>query len=112
MSIVWLIYFAGIVYNIGALLVVSAIVCLLVYGFWWIPYLDYVSRTRPYPKLLYTGIACCIFAVLLPSERIIYTMAGAYAVEQIATSDGAQEIGSKVIMLINQKLDSELSKGK
>lgn len=111
MSIVWLIYFASIVQGVAVLLVFSAIVCLFVYVVWWVAFSDRLANSPPPFKFICSPIICLSLAVLLPSERVIYTMAGAYAVEQIATSDGAKQIGGKVLDLINQKLDSELSKG-
>lgn len=45
-----------------------------------------------------------LFASLIPSERTIYIMAGAYATEQIATNDRVQKIGSDVLEVIEGKL--------
>jgi len=45
-----------------------------------------------------------VLSILLPKERTIYLMAGAYATEQIATNDRVQKIGSDVLEVIEQKL--------
>lgn len=55
-------------------------------------------------KLSIIGIVFIIFAILLPSEKTIYIMAGAYATEQIATNDRVQKIGSDVLEVIEGKL--------
>lgn len=45
-----------------------------------------------------------VISALLPSEKTIYIMAGAYATEQIATNDRVQKIGSEVLEVIEGKL--------
>lgn len=44
-------------------------------------------------------------SILIPSEKTIYIMAGAYATEQIATNDRVQKIGSDVLEVIENKLE-------
>lgn len=46
-----------------------------------------------------------LFAVLIPSEKTIYIMAGAYATEQIVTNTKVQKIGNDVLEVIESKLD-------
>jgi len=48
---------------------------------------------------------CGIINTLLPSEKTAYTMVGAYAAQKIALDPRTQEVGGKVMTLINQKLD-------
>ena len=43
-------------------------------------------------------------SILLPKERTIYIMAGAYVTEQIATNDRVQKIGGDVLEVIEGKL--------
>lgn len=45
-----------------------------------------------------------LISILLPKEKTIYIMAGAYATEQIATNDRVQKIGSDVLEVIEGKL--------
>lgn len=47
--------------------------------------------------------------IILPSERVMYTMAGAYAAQQIVTDPDAKRISNKIISLIEARLD-QLSK--
>ena len=61
--------------------------------------------------------ALCVFITssflltFLPSEKTAYLMVGAYAAQKIAENDKVQETGSKVLTIINQKLDSYVDDG-
>lgn len=55
-------------------------------------------------KFSIVGIVFIIVAILIPSEKTIYIMAGAYATEQIATNDRVQQIGGDVLEVIESKL--------
>lgn len=56
-------------------------------------------------KLSVIGPLCIVISILIPSEKTIYIMAGAYATEQIATNDRVQKIGSDVLKVIENKLE-------
>ncbi|MFA2923365.1 hypothetical protein [Acinetobacter pittii] len=43
-------------------------------------------------------------STLIPNEKTIYLMAGAYATEQIASNERVQKIGSDVLEVIENKL--------
>ena len=47
-----------------------------------------------------------LFSVLLPKEKTAYVMLGAYATQKVAEDPRTQEIGGKVLKMINNKLDS------
>lgn len=44
--------------------------------------------------------------IAIPSERTAYIMIGAYATQQIAQDPKSAQIGSKVLTIINNKLNS------
>lgn len=48
--------------------------------------------------------------VVIPSQKDTAIIAGGWAVKQIATSEGAQQLGSKTLAIINGRLDEELAK--
>lgn len=50
------------------------------------------------------GLVMIPIAVLIPSEKTIYIMAGAYATEQIVTNTKVQKIGNDVLEVIEGKL--------
>lgn len=45
-----------------------------------------------------------VVAALIPREKTIYLMAGAYATEQLASNERVQKIGSDVLEVIETKL--------
>lgn len=62
----------------------------------------------------YAGIAVIVSAVLnilLPSERTAYVMVGAYAAQKVAENDKVQQMSSKVLTVIEQKLDGYIQEG-
>ncbi len=57
----------------------------------------------------YSTISLVISVLLLiatPSEKTAYTMVGAYAAQKIVTDPKVQETSSKVLAVINKKLDA------
>lgn len=50
-------------------------------------------------------IVLALFLTVLPDEKTAYTMAGAYAVQRVAETDQAKELGQKVFKVLNSKLD-------
>lgn len=56
-------------------------------------------------------VLSAIINILIPSEKTAYTMVGAYATQKIAEDSRTQEIGGKVLTIINQKLDSYVEEG-
>lgn len=55
-------------------------------------------------------LAIMLIGVIIPSQKDAAIIAGGWAVKQVATSEGAQQLSSKTFALINGKLDEELSK--
>lgn len=49
--------------------------------------------------------------ILIPSERTMYVMAGAYAAQSIAENPNVQRISGKVITIIDQKLAGLVDEG-
>jgi hypothetical protein len=65
-------------------------------------------------RTISNAVACGVLAflaILIPSEKTAYTMVGAYAAQKIATDPRTQEVGGKVLTIINQKLDSYVDAG-
>lgn len=56
-------------------------------------------------KFLLVGPILIVLSILIPSEKTIYIMAGAYATEQIASNERVQKIGSDVLQVIEGKLE-------
>jgi len=71
---------------------------------------EQVPKNRKLFKRLMISLSIVCFlsgliSILIPSEKTIYIMAGAYAIEQIATNDRVQKIGSDVLEVIENKLE-------
>jgi len=63
-------------------------------------------------KTLFKVFLVCVFiSGILPSEKTAYVMVGAYATQKVAESGAVQETGSKVLTIINQKLDQYVQEG-
>ena len=76
--------------------------------------LNYLEYDEP-PKLAKYWLIITIagtIAVITPTTKTAYMMVEAYATKKVAESPEAKEVGTKLLMLINQKLDEELSKSK
>jgi len=59
------------------------------------------------------AIFCFIGAIktLIPSEKTAYVMVGAYTAQQIAQNPKVEQVGAKVLTIINQKLDTYVEEG-
>jgi hypothetical protein len=60
---------------------------------------------------IWIAIASAWVIILLPSEKTAYTMVGAYAAQKIAQDPKTEQMGSKVLVIINQKLDEYIDEG-
>lgn len=69
------------------------------------------SATKWLWRNLCIGIAAAWVLILLPSEKTAYTMVGAYAAQKIAQDPKVEQMGSKVLVIINQKLDQYVDEG-
>lgn len=49
--------------------------------------------------------------IFIPSQKTAYTMVGAYAAQKVSQDERVQETGSKVMAIINQKLDKYIDEG-
>lgn len=56
-------------------------------------------------------IASMLFLTLLPTQKTAYMMVGAYAAQKVAENEKVQATGSKVLKLIDQKLDEYIDEG-
>lgn len=60
-----------------------------------------------------SSIIVCItalFLVFLPAKKTMYLMVGAYAVERVVETPEAKEFGSKLLKVVNSKLDEMIEK--
>lgn len=130
MDLVWLVYFISLLTPIGTFFTMTVVVC----GFTIVGMLIYrgaecdqrsyynekanEEQTRKAQWAMNhvkTGlkvmIPCMIFLTFLPAPKTAYMMVGAYAAQKVAENEKVQETGSKVLVLINQKLDQYIDDG-
>lgn len=107
MELALFVYLAGVVGKVGGVFVIIAIISAIitfVCGF------IAVDVDKSFMKPFYISLCACVFAALiaalLPSEKTMYLMAGAYTTQAVAQST----VGQKTVELIEQKLDEELAK--
>ena len=107
MELALFVYLAGVVGNVGGVFVVIAIISctiMLICGASSVGYDK--SLMKPFYISLSTLVFSAFVAALLPSEKTMYLMAGAYTTQAVVQST----VGKKTVDLIEQKLDEELAK--
>ena len=63
-------------------------------------------------RLIISLVVLSVSLVFVPSKETSYTMLAAYAAQQVAENPKAEQISGKVLEIINNKLDEQLSKKK
>ena len=126
MELALLVYFASVVGKISALMVViSSIIMFLIIGSTLIMIIcnygvksysweteDEVALQKKYKDKFFKCskylIPLCLFSAIvgsiLPTERTVYLMTAAYAIQTIAQNDRVQKIGSDVLEVVEKKL--------
>jgi hypothetical protein len=72
---------------------------------------DGEDRLRKRIKLTVPVTVYVVFAVLsvlTPSDRVVYAMAGAHVVQNVANNERVQNISEDLLVLIEQKLEEQL----
>ena len=113
---VWVSSFIG---SLGNVLMVVGIVAsalsLLVWGVRYASYADDASssyrrgdavkpHSKPFLVVIVIGVVITLFATLLPSQKTMYLIAGAWAGQKVVQSETAD----KVLRIVNSKLDEYL----
>lgn len=113
MELALLIYFIGILPTIdkfSALFVVISVVLILFTAFFTaLEGSSIFEFTKRHTTFMYTYLglifAAFITAIAIPSEKTMYMMAGAYATQQVYQSEEARQLGSKLVKLIDKKME-------
>jgi len=107
MELALFVYLAGVVGNVGGVFVAIAIISAVIA---FICGAVAINADKSFIKPFYISLCVLLFsaftAALLPSEKTMYLMAGAYTTQAVAQST----VGQKTVELIEQKLDEELAK--
>lgn len=117
MFAVFFVWFASVVERVSGFLGGTALACILLFAAWtlFIGMNNGIeNRTDPYPikrrwgkvMLAYAVITGAIWSIM-PSEKTVYMMGGAYIGQEVIQSDTA----AKVKKLLDSKLDQFLEEG-
>lgn len=112
MELALFVYLAGVLtqFKIALGVLVGAVLFYgLIYTINWDMDRDMGRPSVPYnKKWIGIGIALIISLAIIPSERVAYTMAGAYAAQKVVEHPSTEEVGRKVLDVINMELDNHL----
>ena len=116
MELSLLVYLISVLNNLTPALGFLTVVGLLITGFFGIGF--FIARTDgakestlALVKKVFTialSVACVsgFLNIILPSEKTAYVMLGAYATQKVAEDPRTQELGNKVLKIVNSKMDS------
>lgn len=130
MDLVWLVYGISLLHGFGGILLTATIISTIALIFLSIYRALECSQETWHGKLVnehraekaawaekhikstfIVFIVSLTLQTFLPSEKTAYMMVGAYATQKIAENEKVQETGSKVLTIINQKLDEYVDEG-
>ena len=107
MELALFVYLAGIVGKVGGVFVAIAIISAVIAFICGAVAIDVdTSFMKPFYISLCVLLFSAFTAALLPSEKTMYLIAGAYTTQAVAQST----VGQKTVELIEQKIDEELAK--
>jgi len=106
MTLALLVYLAGVLHGVQFVFVLCGIALAVIS-------LMGVFDNCKKSAVKYGTAAAIVFliAALIPSEKTMYVMAGAYATQQIAENPNVQRIGGKIVTVIDKKLDEIIDEG-
>lgn len=111
MTLAFLVYLAGLItslaHAVGVIFVVTSVIYLLyVIGYLISNERDWLNRGKFYKWPLAVILSAMFVKVLLPSERTMWMMAGAYTAQTVVESN----VGKQTVELIELKLQDEIAK--
>lgn len=120
MELAIFVYLASVIGNVGVIFAITGILLVVIAAsVWGIRYLSYAEdasrsyskdsavkpRSKPFVYSIILGVTLMLLSALLPSQKTMYLMAGAYAGQRVVQSYTAD----KVLKVLNSKLDEYLS---
>lgn len=112
MSAMWVIYLADVSQGLSVFFGISAAIG-IVGGIGAAAFCsDFDIKTKIPMALIIAGVLSAPISILLPSKQTIYMMAAAKVGQDIVTAPETKEVGGKLLKLLNQKLDEQLSEKK
>jgi len=110
----WTIYLIDVLENLGCLvfiaLLISAFAAFISGMMMTEDWRDTTNTKRTFKSACITIAVCSLFLVFIPAKKTMYLMVGAYAVERVVETPEAKEFGSKLLKVVNSKLDEMIEK--
>ena len=106
MELALLVWFAGVVGKLSGLFIFVSVILTIVFVLGFMAWkIDDDNCIIKHGKcILFTITFLTLLSILLPNEKTVYLMAGAYATQKIAENGRVQKIGSDVLGVIEDKL--------
>ena len=108
----WIIYGIDVLSNLSLLafviFLVSAIVLFIMLMICGDNNWRYDEQNKLFKKAFITILSVALLLVFIPDKKTMYLMVGAYATEKIVETPEAKEFGSKLLNVVNHKLDKML----
>lgn len=111
MTLAFIVYLISVLESIKAFFITLSLFFALVAFVAVTPAMGYPSKPIKRKLLIYSllvGFLSFGFGLVIPSEKSGYAIAAAYTTQIIAESPQAQEIGGKLLKVINGKLDETI----
>ena len=110
MELMWMVYSISV---LASLATVAILVFVLGIGISLMVLLASHMDGFPFPgpkKVIAALVTSLVVIIIVPSEKTMYLMAGAYATQKVAEAPATKELADKIFVIINDKLNSMVKK--
>lgn len=114
MELAFLVYLIDSLDNLSQWLTIGTIVCVLSILIGFFPITEFASPGTAGKLVKRATILAVVFSIIqvfIPSTKTAYTMVAAYAVQSAYTNPKVEQMSSKVLKLIDQKLEEYIAEG-
>lgn len=115
MSLMWIFYWIDVIAKISVFLKIISVAFLIAGVYCFIFYFSEdsgdgeIKYLKKYSFILFfSGCFILLISLFMPSKETSYKMVASYAAQEVYESPQAKEIGNKLIVLANKKLDDLL----
>lgn len=116
MELSLLVYTISVISNLNFLIVILVVLSLLAALFCGLASTDFGTskdeklKLHKYAKRFsISALVMCLLFALLPSEKTMYVMVGAYAAQKVAENPDVQRLSEKTLKVIEDKLDEHIA---
>jgi len=111
----WTIYFIDVIENLACLSLITFVIAAFVAFISGMTlatttWRDCEAELKMFKTSSIIILITAFLMVFLPAKKTMYLMVGAYAVERVVETPEAKEFGSKLLTVVNSKLDEMIEK--